>query len=209
MPDSTSSPVTLSFADGDDLALPDARPRWRLGRLARRIECWREHRLIRNALELAGDPTLVLDLSRATGRYWPVLAEHPSRVIVAAADSAVLAEASLHRQPQPIRERIRVLQATAFAFGLPDGAVDCVFCMQPLDGISQRAAFLHELHRVTRDTVILAAGDDDFDRFQQEIAAASFSLIGCFGFLPLWSAWRIAILRKIELAQGKQHDARH
>lgn len=202
MPDPISSPVTLSFADGDDLALPDVQPRWHLGRLARRIECWREHQLIRNALELAGDPTLVLDLSRVTGRYWPVLAEHPSRVIIAAADSPVLVEAILQRQPLPQRERIRVLKATAFAVGLPDGAVDCVFCMRAMEGNKQRSTILRELHRVTRDTAILAIMANDFDPFLLEIAGAGFRLIGCFDLLPLCSAWRIAVLRKIELTQG-------
>lgn len=201
MSDSVPSPITLSTADEDDLALPDARSRRRLGRLARRVVHWREKQLIRDALELAGDPTLVLDLSRVTGLYWPVLAEHPSRVILAAADSPVLIEARLQRHPLPQRERIRVLQASAFAVGLPDGAVDCVFCLRPLDGNSQRTAFLRELHRITRDTVILASRADDFGPFQQEIAVAGFRLIGRFDFLPLCSLWRIAVLRKFELTQ--------
>lgn len=196
MPDPISSPVTLSFADGDDLALPDVQPRWHLGRLARRIECWREHQLIRNALELAGDPTLVLDLSRITGRYWPVLAEHPSRVIIAAADSPAQFEARLQRHPPAQRERIRVLPASAFAFDLPDKSVDCVFCMRPMVGNGRRGTILRELHRVTRDAVILAAKAEDFGSFQRDFTAAGFRLRGRFDFLPLFSAAQVAVLRR-------------
>ena len=196
MPDPISSPVTLSFADGDDLALPDVQPRWHLGRLARRIECWREHQLIRNALELAGDPTLVLDLSRITGRYWPVLAEHPSRVIIAAADSPAQFEARLQRHPPAQRERIRVLPASAFAFDLPDKSVDCVFCMRPMVGDGRRGTILRELHRVTRDAVILAARAEDFGSFQRDFTAAGFRLRGRFDFLPLFSAAQVAVLRR-------------
>ena len=203
MPDSVPSPISLSFADEDDLTLPDARSRWHLGRLARRVVHWREKQLIRDALELAGDPTLVLDLSRVTGLYWPVLAEHPSRVILAAADSPALLDARLQRHPLPLRERIRVLQASAFAVGLPDGAVDCVFCLRPLDGNSRRTAFLRELHRVTRDTVILAIRAENFGSFQRDFTAAGFRLLGRSDFLPLFSSGRIAVLRKIELTQNR------
>ena len=195
MPDSGSSPITLSFADGDDLALP----RRHLGRLVRRLELWREKQLIRKTLKLAGEPTLVLDLSRVTGLYWPVLAEHPSRVIIAAADSPAQLEARLLRHPLPQRERIRVMQATALAVSLPDGAVDCVFCMRSLDENNRRTAFLRELHRVTRDTVILAIRADHFGPCQKDLAAAGFRLVGRFDFLPLCSARRIAGLRKFEL----------
>lgn len=197
MPDSAPSPAALSFADGEDLsARPDSRPRWHPGRLACRIECWREKRLVRNALELAGVPTLVLDLSHVTGRYWPLLAEHPGRVIIAAVDSPALAESRLHRQPLPIRERIRVLQASAFAFNLPDNSVDCVFCMRPMIGNGRQDAILRELHRVTRDSVILAARAEVFGSFQRDCTAAGFRLLGRFDLLPLFSTVQVAVLRK-------------
>jgi len=199
MSDSVPSPIALSFADGDDLAHQDALPRWRLNRLVRRLELWREKQLIRKALGLAGEPTLVLDLSRVTGRYWPVLAEHPNRVIIAAADSPAQFEARLQRHPLPQRERIRVMQAAALTAGFPHGAVDCVFCMQPLDENNRRTAFLRELHRVTRDTVILAIRVDHFGSCQKDLAVAGFRLAGRFDFLPLCSARRIAVLRKYEL----------
>lgn len=202
MPDSTPSQITLSFTGGDEPALPDDLPRWRLGRLARRIARWRERQLIRSALELAGDPTLILDLSRSTGRYWPVLAEHPDRVIIAAAGSVALAEARLQRHPPSQRERIRVLQADASALGLPDGAVDCVFCARPMGGGGRRAAFLRELHRVTRDSAILAVGAEGLDPILQDVGAAGFGLLGRFEFLPLRSAWRIAVLRKFDPPRG-------
>ena len=200
MPDAAPSPLTssLSFADGDELALTDALPRWRLSRLTRRLGLWREKQLIRKALELAGEPTLVLDLSRITGHYWPVLAEHPSRVIIAATDSPAQFETRLQRHAPPQRERIRVLHTAALAIGLPDGAVDCVFCMRPADEDSRRTAFLRELHRVTRDTVILAIGTDRFDPCQRDLTTAGFCLVGRLDFLPLCAARRLAVLRKFK-----------
>ena len=136
----------------------------------------------------------------ATGRCWP---STPSRVILAAADSPALLDARLQRHPLPLRERIRVLQASAFAVSLPDGAVDCVFCLRPLDGNSRRTAFLRELHRVTRDTVILAIRAENFGSFQRDFTAAGFRLLGRSDFLPLFSSGQIAVLRKIELTQNR------
>ncbi len=200
MPDAAPSPITssFSFANGDELALQDALPRWRPGRLAQRLGFWREKQLIRKALKLAGEPTLVLDLSRITGLYWPVLAEHSSRVIIAAADGLAQFEARLQRHAPPQRERIRVLQTAALAIGLPDGAVDCVLCMRPADEDSRRTAFLRELHRVTRDTVILAIGTDRFDPCQRDLTTAGFRLVCRLDFLPLCAPRRLAVLRKFK-----------
>ncbi|MBO6276418.1 MAG: class I SAM-dependent methyltransferase, partial [Pseudomonas sp.] len=47
--------------------------------LARRFVLWRERRLVRRALKVAGEPGLILDLACGAGRFWPILAEHGNR----------------------------------------------------------------------------------------------------------------------------------
>src|SRR3546814_5948315 len=57
--------------------------------------------MARRALKIAGDPDLVLDLPCGAGRFWPLLAEHPSRMIFAAdnsADMLAIAEGSQSRE---------------------------------------------------------------------------------------------------------------
>lgn len=177
MPDTSPSPIALPFAGRDDRAFPDTRPRGRLSRLARGLSHWRERQLIRSALALADEPTLVLDLHGADGQYRPVLAEKPNRVIIAANSAAGL-------------------------IALPDGAVDCVVCMRPLDGMGgsgNHLDLLHELSRVTRDTVILSLKNDDGGQVRQAFAAAGFRVLGHFNFLPLDSMRRIVALRTFEL----------
>jgi hypothetical protein len=174
MPDTSPSQIALPFAGRGDRAFPDPRPHGRLSRLARGLSHWRERQLVRRALALADEPTLVLDLHAADGQYRPVLAEKPNRVIVAADSAAGLV-------------------------ALPDGAVDCVVCLRCMDGMGgngHRLALLHELNRVTRDTAIVSSGGDAGGR---DFAAAGFRLLGQHDFLPLYSARRLFVLRKFEL----------
>ena len=174
MPDTSPSQVTLPFAGADERAFSAPRPHGRLSRLARRLSRWRERQLVRSALALADEPTLVLDLHAADGQYRPVLAERPNRVIIAADSAAGLV-------------------------ALPDGAVDCVVCLRCMDGMGgngHRLALLHELNRVTRDTAIVSSGGDAGCR---DFAAAGFRILGHFDFLPLCSPRRMYVLRKFEL----------
>ncbi|MFP3541699.1 class I SAM-dependent methyltransferase, partial [Pseudomonas sp. SIMBA_044] len=70
-----------------------ARPRG----LIRRLSAWREQQLVRRALKVAGEPGLVLDVACGVGRFWPVLAEHTNRVILAAdASQKMLDHAQTH-----------------------------------------------------------------------------------------------------------------
>jgi len=174
MPDTSPSQITLPFAGADERAFSAPRPHGRLSRLARGLSRWRERQLVRSALALADEPTLVLDLHDADGQYRPVLAERPNRVIVAADSAAGLV-------------------------ALPDGAVDSVVCLRCMDGMGgsgNRLALLHELNRVTRDTAIVSSrGDADC----REFAAAGFRILGQLDFLPFNSTRRIFVLRKFEL----------
>jgi len=171
MPDTSPSQITLPFAGSDERAFSAPRPHARLSRLARGLAHWHEKQLVRRALALADEPTLVLDLHAADGPYRTVLAEKPNRVILAADSAAGLV-------------------------ALPDGAVDCVVCLRCMGGGGHRLDLLHELKRVTRDTAIVSSAGNAGGR---EFAAAGFRSLGHFDFLPLHSPRRLFVLRKFEL----------
>nr|WP_314578522.1 methyltransferase domain-containing protein [uncultured Pseudomonas sp.] len=127
--------------------------------LARRLSLWRDAQLARHALRDAGEPGLVLDLPAGSGRFWPVLAEHSNRVILAADPSTDMLEIAEAQSSAQVRERIRTFQSSAFSIALSSNAVDCIFCMRlfhHVAGSEKRMAILEEFHRVTRDTAIVA-----------------------------------------------------
>ena len=127
--------------------------------LARRLSDWRDQQLARQALQIAGNPGVVLDLPCGAGRFWSLLAEQPERVILAADNSPHMLEVARRCQPEELVSRVKMFQTSAFAIDLDDGAVDCVFSMRLLHHIAEpehRLAMLREFHRVTRDTLIVS-----------------------------------------------------
>lgn len=127
--------------------------------LARRLSLWRDAQLARQALRDAGEPGLVLDLPSGSGRFWPVLAEHVNRVILAADPSTDMLEIAEAQSSADVRKRIRTFQSSAFSIGLSANAVDCIFCMRLFHHVAdgeKRRAILDEFYRVTRDTAIVA-----------------------------------------------------
>ncbi|HXR01721.1 MAG TPA: class I SAM-dependent methyltransferase [Pseudomonas sp.] len=127
--------------------------------LTRRLSLWRDAQLARQALRDAGEPGLVLDLPSGAGRFWPVLAEHANRVILAADPSTDMLEIAEAQSSAEVRKRIRTFQSSAFSIGLSANAVDCIFCMRLFHHVAdseKRLAILEEFHRVTRDTAIVA-----------------------------------------------------
>jgi len=127
--------------------------------LARRLSLWRDAQLARMALRDAGDPGLVLDLPSGAGRFWPVLAEHANRVILAADPSTDMLQIAEAQSAAQVRQRIRTFQSSAFSIDLSANAVDCIFCMRLFHHIAdsdKRRAALDEFYRVTRDTAIVA-----------------------------------------------------
>lgn len=127
--------------------------------LTRRLSLWRDAQLARRALRDAGEPGLVLDLPAGSGRFWPILAEHANRVILAADPSADMLEIAEAQSSAEVRKRIRTFQSSVFAIDLTANAVDCIFCMRLFHHVAdsgERAAILEEFHRVTRDTAIVA-----------------------------------------------------
>jgi len=126
----------------------------------RRLSTWREIGMARRALALAGNPRSVLDLPCGTGRFWSLLAEDPERRIFAADNSQAMIDTGLRLRPPPITARIeKTFQCSAFATGLPDDFVECVFCIRLLHHIQKsedRVRMLREFARVSSGTVIVS-----------------------------------------------------
>ncbi|MBB2898613.1 class I SAM-dependent methyltransferase [Pseudomonas sp. AS2.8] len=127
--------------------------------LARRLSNWRDQQLARQALNIAGQPNLVLDLPSGAGRFWPLLAEKRNRLIIGADYSENMLATAREQQPADVVARVKTLQTSAFAIDLSDNSVDCIFCMRLFHHVGEsadRLALLQEFHRVTRDSVILS-----------------------------------------------------
>jgi SAM-dependent methyltransferase len=125
----------------------------------RRLSHHRDEQLVRRALKAAGNPGLVLDLPCGAGRFWPVLAEKPGRIIIGADSSQDMLDVALSAQPAELIGRVRPMRTSAFEIDLPDNAVDSVFCMRLLHhvGVAEhRLAMLREFQRVTRDSLIIS-----------------------------------------------------
>lgn len=190
------------------------RPRGLAGRLA----FWREEQLVRNALQVAGEPGLILDVACGAGRFWPVLAEHANRVILAADPSQDMLDHARTHHPQNLLKRVKTFQSSAFTIGLSANAVDCIFCMQLFQRIASpehRLAMLGEFHRVSRDTVIVAVRVDghftlrrsDVEgaqvqpqagkaELEAEFRQAGFCVLSYQDFLPGCTRMRVYVLRK-------------
>lgn len=186
--------------------------------LAGRLAFWRAEQLVRNALKVAGEPGLLLDVACGAGRFWPVLAEHGNRVILASDPSQDMLDHARTHHPQQLLQRIKTFQSSAFTIGLSANAVDCMICMQLFQHIASpehRLAMLGEFHRVSRDTVIVAVRlQSRFGRrpsaadgaqpeplaskalVEAEFRQAGFSLLSHQDFFPGCAQMRVYVLRK-------------
>lgn len=128
--------------------------------LARQLSNWREHALARKALKLAGNPASVLDLPCGTGRFWDLLTEREDRRILVADNSQHMIDTGLRLRPPEITRQIAESHCcSAFATGLPDAAVESVFCFRLLHHIGKsedRVRMLRELSRVAAKSVIVS-----------------------------------------------------
>ena len=165
--------------------------------MLRRLASWRDEWLVRHALKVAGEPGLILDLACGSGRFWPVLAEHINRVILASDNSQDMLDHARTHHPATLLKRIKTFQGSAFSIGLSANAVDCIFCLELFRHVPSsegRLALLREFHRVSRDTVIVSvnsrtAVDDEFRQ-------AGFKVLNQQEFMPGSSLWRVYVLRK-------------
>jgi ubiquinone/menaquinone biosynthesis C-methylase UbiE len=154
-----SDPIKLKFSEKYDQEHAQQYFLKHRDGLARRLSHLRDEQLARKALSVAGEPGLVLDLPCGAGRFWPLLAEKPNRVIIGADNSADMIETACKSQSAEVVKRVRALQTSAFEIDLPDNSVDSIFCMRLLNHIGDpqhRLAMLKEFYRVTRETVIIS-----------------------------------------------------
>ncbi|MEJ5059504.1 MULTISPECIES: class I SAM-dependent methyltransferase [unclassified Pseudomonas] len=187
--------------------------------LTGRLGFWRDEQLVRTALNVAGEPGLILDVACGVGRYWPVLAKHANRVILATDPSQDILDHSRTHHPQDLMKRIRTFQSSAFNIGLSENAVDCIFCMQLFQHMTSpehRLAMLGEFHRVSRDTVIVAVrvGGRFMRRptdvpglaarplaskveVEREFKRAGFCVLSHQDFFPGCAPMRVYVLRKV------------
>lgn len=126
------APIELAFSEKYDQAHAQQYLEKHQDGLARKLSHYRDQQLARRALVLAGEPNLVLDLPCGAGRFWPMLAEQPNRIILAADNSIDMLNIALASQPAHISEQVRAFQTSAFAIDLPDNSVDSIFCMRLL-----------------------------------------------------------------------------
>ncbi|AZE59974.1 MULTISPECIES: class I SAM-dependent methyltransferase [Pseudomonas fluorescens group] len=171
----------------------DSRP----PRLLQRLGAWRDARLVRHALKVAGEPGLVLDLACGSGRFWPVLAEHVNRVILASDHSQPMLDHARTHHPGTLLKRVKTFQGSAFSIGLSANAVDCIFCLELFRHVrcgEVRSILLREFHRVSRDTVIVSvsAGTPVEDEFRR----AGFKILNYQEFLPGSRLRCVYVLRK-------------
>jgi ubiquinone/menaquinone biosynthesis C-methylase UbiE len=187
---------------------------------------WEQHMAAR-ALALAGEPKAVLDLPCGAGRFWKLLGRVQDRYLVAADYSHDMIDTALNFQPPHIVKRFKAFQTSAFEIALPDASVDCIFCMRLLHHISDREArtkIFREFHRVTRDTVCLSLWVDGniqasrrtykkyrfnqqkYTRFlvsskqiESEFHEEGFDIKGYVDLIPVFSMWRIYILKRREV----------
>lgn len=193
--------------------------------LSRRLSNWRDQSVARKALKLAGNPQSVLDLPCGTGRFWSLLAENPNRKIIACDYSQDMIDIGMRFREPEITQRITAFQSSAFELDLEDEAVDNVFCIRLIHHVGEsadRLKLLKELHRVTRDTVIISLWvDGNFkawrrrkleakrsrrgyqNRFvipretiEQEFEQAGFNIKSHIDFLPKYAMWRTYVLEK-------------
>ncbi|WP_411566434.1 class I SAM-dependent methyltransferase [Pseudomonas orientalis] len=165
--------------------------------LLQRLAAWRDARLVRHALKVAGEPGLILDLACGSGRFWPVLAEHVNRVILASDHSPQMLDHARTHHPAALLKRIKTFPGSAFSIGLSANAVDCIFCLELFrhaPDTEVRLALLREFHRVSRDTVIVSV--DARIPVEDEFRQAGFKVLNHREFLPGSKLWCVYVLRK-------------
>ena len=156
---SEGKPIELAFSDKYDRDHSQQYLDKHRSGLSRRLSSWRDMQLARRALKDAGEPNLVLDLPCGAGRFWPLLAEAPNRVILAADNSADMIRTAVAGQPAEVVARVKPFQTSAFDIDLGHNAVDSIFCMRLIHHVADhehRLALLRECARVTRDTLIIS-----------------------------------------------------
>ena len=203
------STIELEFAERYDREHAQVCREVRPEGVLRRLAMWREQSLIRRALKVAGEPGLVLDLACGAGRFWPLLAEHGNRVILAADPSQGMLDHARTHHSTGLLARVTLFKSSVFTIDMSENAVDCIFCMQLFHHVrdsEHRLAILRELHRVSRDTLILSLFIKPSqnpqriwvtkDAIEAQFSQAGFSVLKQYDVLPGHTAGSIFVLRK-------------
>ncbi len=191
----------------------------------RRLSNHREISVARKALARAGRPDSILDLPCGAGRFWSMLAATGARELLGADNSEAMLEVARSSQAAELVSRFHLFRTSAFDIRLPDGAVDCIFCMRLLHHIGRaedRISMLKEFHRVTRASVCISLWVDGnyqarrrkqleekrqgrsyqnrfvvpADTIEEEFRQAGFVVKDFLDLLPRLSIWRTYVLVK-------------
>lgn len=179
---------------------------------------WRTRQLIGRALELADEPSLVLNLPCCCESFGPLLSTRNNRVVIAASPHAECLSAALANLHAPFSHRVHPLQTALLAIELDANAVDCIVCVHYLHQVDdpvRRMSLLREFNRVTRDSVIISVwvkgnleaarhakhprGDGQVRnraQIEHEFTAAGFRITGHRDLIPGLAMLRLYVLRK-------------
>lgn len=210
MPSQPPSSIEIEFVERYSLeharVCGDVRPRG----VFRRLIMWRQKSLVRLALNVAGEPGLVLDVACGAGQFWPVLAERDNRVILATDPSQTMLEHAKTHYSAGLLSRIILFKSSVFAIDLPENSVDSIFCMQLFHHVrdsEHRLAILRELHRVSRDTLIMsvclghspesARVTVGREEIKSQLSLAGFSILKQYDVLPGCALSSVYIVRKV------------
>ncbi len=192
----------------------------------RRLSNRRDQAIVRQALELAGNPESVLDVPCGTGRFWQALSEQPNRKIYACDNSQDMIDTGFKYRPDQITQRVQAQQGSAFDLAYDDGFVDCVFCIRLIHHVGDekdRLKLLSELRRVASSTVIISLWvDGNFQawkrkkheqtrkqrqyqnrfvistqKIEQEFKQVGLEINTKLDFFKYYSMWRTYVLNKV------------
>lgn len=196
------------------------------GSLRHLLTTWREVSLARQALKIAGNPKIILDVPCGAGRFWEMLAEDPNRTLYAADNSEGMVNTAKTMQRPEVANRFTAFQASAFNIPMEDNSVDHVLCMRLFHHIiasEDRIALLKELGRVAKTGMTISLwvdgnwqGDKRIKRramepnkhryvnrlvipqatIEQEFKQAGFKIVKHLDVLPGISMWRYYILER-------------
>ncbi len=190
---------------------------------SRRFANFWEIQMARKALRLAGNPRSILDLPCGTGRFWAMLAEEPTRELMAGDSSLPMMEMARASHAERIADRFHCLHTDALHIDLPSKVVDSILCMRLMHHIhdpATRLAIYREFARVSRCSVCVSLRvDGNFSAWrrarrhtrkgkpgvnrnviaaaqaEQELSAAGLRIIGKVDLLRYYSMWRTYVLR--------------
>jgi SAM-dependent methyltransferase len=213
----------LQFSNKYDATFSQRYARSRRDKLSRRFANLWEIRMARKALGVAGNPESVLDLPCGTGRFWTLLAEAPTRRLLAGDSSLDMIETAKAAHPAAITGRFHCLHTDALHIDLPANAVDNIFCMRLMHHVhdpATRIRIYREFGRVAKGTICVSLRvDGNFSAWrrerrhqrkgkhgvnrnviaagqaEQELVEAGLRVIGKVDLLPYYSMWRTYVLQ--------------